>query len=116
MMPTVPSLDWLQYGALGVLLAVLLSVGIYIRNRDKFMEAMISNNTKRMDEILHTATGREDAHIAAWREMMTMAIKAQQDTGAVLNQLCKSVESNGIRQEARYSNLMDRLGKFSGER
>ena len=103
------TVDWLQYGALGILLAVLVSIGIYIRGRDKFMEIMIEDNAKRIDTSMDASARREDAHIAAWREMLLMAIKAQQDTERVLRELCTLVETHEERQMSRHSDLKDRL-------
>lgn len=101
--------DWLQYGAFGILLAVLIVVSYYIRGRDKFMEAMISTNMERQDDLMNIVTKREDAHIAAWREMLLMAIAAQKETTGVLKELCTAVETHEVRQASRHSELKDRL-------
>lgn len=101
--------EWLDYGALGVLLAVLIAIGLYIRDVHRFLERLIQTNTERMNEIVSASEEREAAHIEAWKEMMQMALKAQGDSEQALRDLCDALKRHDERLSDHHQDVRTNL-------
>lgn len=87
--------DWLQYGALGLLAILIVIVGRYIKDRDRFMQDMISR-----------AEAKDEARIRAWQEMLRLAIETQSKTSDAMNSVCVRLDVIDERSTNRHKELM----------
>jgi len=95
--------DWLQYGALGLLAILMVVVGWYIRDRDRFMQELVSR-----------ADAKDETRIKAWQDMTQRAVDAMMRSAKALEDVCSRLDKNDVRLESHDTRESDRHQEVMG--
>jgi hypothetical protein len=100
--------EWLQYGSFGLLAAVLIAIGMYLKKRDEKAQEVTAAKDKRaldiveakdkqslefMQALIQQSAARQEIHEQAWQKMTENAIATQQKLSSVMTQLSLQLEA-----------------------
>lgn len=89
--------DWLQYGAFGLLAILMFIFAWYVRDKDKFMQGLISK-----------AEAKDEARLKDWQDMTRRAVESLTQSANALDGVCARLDNCDARQDAHNSTESDR--------
>lgn len=108
--------DWLQGGALAILLIVLVPVGLWTRDRLKKDAERLQDQDAYVKGLLKEAHTERAMYVASWRTMVESDIKtreeniaAMRETNRTMEQLHASMKRQCAIQDVRHSEILTAL-------
>lgn len=95
---------YLQYGALGILAAVLVGVGYWLTWYAKEQQKFIRDLVDKRD-----VDAKEER--ADWKELIRSSTEAQVSTVAALSQIAQKLESSNSSHQRRHDEILSKLGR-----
>ena len=124
-METILTSSTLQWGAFGLLAAVLTGVGFYLRSYlDRLMTQQMTLNeshlesSKEQTAFLRTLVSQEqvatEARLSEWKGLVQADIQAKQELASVLQGLSREIASHEERAQQRHLALLAVLNPTEG--
>lgn len=101
----------LQYGALFLLLVIMVGWIVNQRDRDKRTEARQDGSDKFIQDLVTKSLESQEANVQAWRAMNKESVVAQEKTVAVLDKIVARLDGAEARAEKRHEQVVRRLDR-----
>ena len=101
--------EWLDYGSLGLLGAVLVAVGVVAREIMRHWQESAKASDQFMRDLIDQDRAERKAQLASWQELVAEDIEAKQSLSSAIEALCEQAGQHEQRAAERHKIMLAAL-------